>query len=121
MKRLGTHLIIDMEGCNPEKLDNLEFLEKIMTEAAEICGATVLKTGFQKFSPIGVSGVVIIAESHLAGHFWPEFGHSSLDIYTCGTRVDPYKALNYLLENLECKEHRIQELARSTVAADEDS
>jgi len=121
MKRLGVQLIIDMEGCNPKKLDDMDFLEKTMVEAAEVCGATVLKTGFQKFSPIGVSGFIVIAESHLSVHSFPEYFHASIDIYTCGTKINPYKSLGFLLEKLECQSHKIREIIRGTDSVDEDS
>jgi S-adenosylmethionine decarboxylase proenzyme len=83
-----------------------------MIEAASRSGATVLDTSFHYFSPQGVSGVVVIAESHLAIHTWPEYDYAAVDIFTCGTRVDPWKAFHYLKSTLDSKESSVNEIIR---------
>jgi S-adenosylmethionine decarboxylase len=118
MRRLGLHLIVEMYQCNREKLDDLSFLERIFVEAAQTAGATVLKTGFQDFNPQGVSGMVIIAESHLSVHSYPEYGYAAVDVFTCGESVDTHRALDYLIEQLECKQHTVESLDRGTSIAD---
>ncbi|MGC8604605.1 MAG: adenosylmethionine decarboxylase, partial [Desulfomonilaceae bacterium] len=80
--------------------------------AAEIAGATVLKTAFQNFNPQGVSGVVVIAESHLTIHTWPEYGYAAIDIFTCGTRVDPWKAAVYLRQEMEAVDMQVRDFQR---------
>lgn len=112
MKALGIHLLIELCSCNTQKIDNLDYLEKIMTQAAEVAGATVLKTAFQDFNPQGVSGVVVIAESHLTIHTWPEYGYAAVDIFTCGSRVDPWKAAGFLKQELEAGDMQLNELQR---------
>jgi S-adenosylmethionine decarboxylase len=112
MKALGIHLLIELWSCNRQKLDNLEYLETIMAQAAEIAGATVLKTAFQDFNPQGVSGVVVIAESHLTIHTWPERGYAAVDIFTCGTTVDPWRAAGFLRQELEAEETDIRDFQR---------
>jgi S-adenosylmethionine decarboxylase proenzyme len=112
MKALGIHLLIELWSCNRQKIDNLDYLEKIMAQAAEVAGATVLKTAFQDFNPQGVSGVVVIAESHLTIHTWPEFGYSAVDIFTCGTKVDPWKAAGFLKQELEAEEVQVRDFQR---------
>jgi len=112
MKALGTHLLIELWSCNTQKLDNLDYLERIMSQAAEVAGATVLKTAFQDFNPQGVSGVVVIAESHLTIHTWPELGYAALDIFTCGTTVDPWKAAGFLRQELEAEGYQMRDLKR---------
>jgi len=112
MKALGIHLLIELWSCNRQKLDNLDYLETIMSQAAEIAGATVLKTAFQDFNPQGVSGVVVIAESHLTIHTWPEHGYAAVDIFTCGTVVDPWKAAGFLRQELEAAETDIRDFQR---------
>jgi len=112
MKAMGIHLLIEFASCNREKTDNLAFLEAVMTKAAEVAGATVLKTAFQDFNPQGVSGVVVIAESHLTIHTWPEYGYAAVDIFTCGTRVDPWKAARFLQETLEAGEMQVRDFRR---------
>ncbi|HMK36224.1 MAG TPA: adenosylmethionine decarboxylase [Desulfomonilaceae bacterium] len=112
MKALGIHLLIELWSCNRQKIDNLDYLEKIMSQAAEAAGATVMKTAFQDFSPQGVSGVVVIAESHLTIHTWPEYGYAAVDIFTCGTKVDPWKAAGFLKQELEAEEFSIRDFQR---------
>lgn len=112
MKALGIHLLIELLSCNRQKIDNLDYLERIMCHAAQIAGATVLKTAFQDFNPQGVSGVVVIAESHLTIHTWPEHGYAAVDIFTCGTTVDPWKAAGFLRQELEAGEIQIQDFRR---------
>ena len=106
MKTLGTHLLIELWACNREKIDNVDYLCRIMSQAAEVAGATVLKTAFQDFNPQGVSGVVVIAESHLTIHTWPEYGYAAVDIFTCGTTVDPWSAAGFLKQELEAEHSR---------------
>ncbi len=67
-------------------------VEQIMVDAALLTGAEVREVAFHKFSPQGVSGVVVISESHLAIHTWPELGYAAIDVFTCGDHVDPWKA-----------------------------
>jgi S-adenosylmethionine decarboxylase len=112
MKALGTHLLIELWSCNTQKLDNLDYLEKIMSQAAEVAGATVLKTAFQDFNPQGVSGVVVIAESHLTVHTWPEYGYAAIDIFTCGSKVDPWKAAGFLRQELEARDIQVRDFQR---------
>jgi S-adenosylmethionine decarboxylase len=121
MKALGIHLLIELWSCNRQKLDNLDYLEKIMAQAAEIAGATVLKTAFQDFNPQGVSGVVVIAESHLTIHTWPELGYAAVDIFTCGSKVDPWKAAGFLRQELEAQEVEVRDFLRGTKKGDEKS
>ena len=90
----------------------MDYLERIMAQAAEVAGATVLKTAFQNFNPQGVSGVVVIAESHLTIHSWPEYGYAAVDIFTCGTKVDPWKAASFLKQELEALDIQIKDFER---------
>jgi S-adenosylmethionine decarboxylase len=112
MKTLGIHLLIELWSCNRHKIDNLDYLEKIMSQAAEVAGATVLKTAFQDFNPQGVSGVVVIAESHLTIHTWPEHGYAAVDIFTCGSTVNPWKAAGFLKQELEAADVQVRSLER---------
>jgi S-adenosylmethionine decarboxylase len=118
MKALGIHLLIELWSCNRQKIDNLDYLEKIMAQAAEVAGATVLKTAFQDFNPQGVSGVVVIAESHLTIHTWPEYGYAAVDIFTCGDLIKPEVAAQYLIERFDCKNPSMVEMKRGILSAD---
>ncbi len=112
MNALGRHLLIELQDCNKEVLDDLGFLRNAMLVAAEECGATVLGDYFHHFSPQGVSGVVVIAESHLSIHTWPEYGYAAVDIFTCGTSVEPEKAAEVLIEKLGATNHSLMEIQR---------
>lgn len=83
-----------------------------MINAALEAGAEVREFVFHKFSPQGVSGVVVISESHLAIHTWPELGYAAIDVFTCGEKVDPWDACNYLAEFFEADYVNASEVKR---------
>jgi S-adenosylmethionine decarboxylase proenzyme len=119
MTNLGTHLLIELWSCDKDKLDKLGYLEETMSQAAGTAGATVLKSVFQDFNPQGVSGVVVIAESHLTIHTWPEHAYAAVDIFTCGTTVDPWRAAEFLRVELEADHIKIQDFRRGIPPSDE--
>ncbi len=82
--------------CSFDILNDVQKVEQIMVNAALEAGAEIREVVFHKFSPQGVSGVVVISESHLAVHTWPELGYAAVDVFTCGERVNPWDACNYL-------------------------
>ncbi len=112
MNALGKHLLLELKDCNREVLNDLEFLKGLLLAAARESGATVLGESFHQFSPHGISGVVIIAESHLFIHTWPEHGYAAVDIFTCGDSVQPGKAVQILISKLGAKNHSILEIQR---------
>ena len=114
MNALGRHLLMELEDCNEEILNNLDTLKEAMLAAANEAGATVMGVSFHRFNPHGISGVVVVAESHLFIHTWPEYGYAAADIFTCGTTVQPKKAAEVLIEKLGARKHSIQEIARGT-------
>ena len=116
MNALGKHLLLELKECNQEVLDDLDFLRSTLVAAANDCGATVLGESFHPFNPHGVSGVVIIAESHLSVHTWPEYGYAAVDIFTCGDSVQPEKAAEVLIEKLGAKSHSLIEIQRGLLA-----
>lgn len=112
MKALGTHILVEFYDCNPTILNQPETIEKHMNIAAERAGATIVSSTFHHFSPHGVSGVVVIAESHLTIHTWPEYGYSAVDLFTCGDTVDPWVAFEYLKREFGCSHHSAIEMKR---------
>ncbi len=114
-KPLGRHLLAEFHGCNVQTLDNLERLETFLLEAAEVANATVIKSVFHPFSPMGVTGVVVVMESHLSIHTWPEHGYAAVDIFTCGEDMRLQEAYDYLAEKLESTEHSFQSIERGMV------
>ena len=112
MKALGKHLLLELKGCDKEVLNDVGFLREALLAAAGEAGATVLGESFHQFNPQGVSGVVMIAESHLVIHTWPEYGYAAADIFTCGNSVRPEKAAEIIVRKLGSKDHSIIEIRR---------
>lgn len=81
---LGRHVHLDLYGCPAELLATPANSRRILLEAADKMGATIISENFHAFNPHGVSGVVIIAESHLTVHTWPEHGYAAVDVFSCG-------------------------------------
>lgn len=100
---LGRHVLIEYYNCDKEVLKDHDLIESIMNEAAVVSGATIVESCFHTFNPYGVSGAVIISESHLAIHTWPEYGYASVDVFTCGDSVDPWKAEDFLQNALKAE------------------
>ncbi len=112
MKALGRHVLVEFYGCDSEALNNKEKLEEVMQEAAVESGATVVSSVFHLFNPHGVSGVVVIAESHLTIHTWPEYGYAAVDLFTCGDSVDPWIAFERMKEYLQAEQMFTMEIKR---------
>ena len=93
---LGRQLTIDYYDCRREALRDCNALEKAFVSAARISGATIISSSFHAFEPQGISGVVIIAESHLTVHAWPEYDYAAVDIFSCGEHMDLEKAMDAL-------------------------
>ncbi len=112
MKTLGRHVLAEIYGCEFDILNDVKKVEEIMVNAALEAGAEVREFVFHKFSPQGVSGVVVISESHLAIHTWPELGYAAVDVFTCGETVNPWDACNYLVRYFGAKDMSAQETER---------
>jgi S-adenosylmethionine decarboxylase proenzyme len=112
LNALGRHLLLELKICDKEVLDDLEFLRQCLREAAACSGATIVGESFYHFSPQGVSGVINIAESHISIHTWPEYRYAAVDVFTCGTAVDPEKAAKLITEKLGARSHSLIELRR---------
>lgn len=96
MTTLGRQIVAEYYNCTPEILNDVAAIEEGMLNAAKSAEATVINSTFHHFSPFGVSGVVVIQESHLAIHTWPEHGYAAVDIFTCGEAVNPWICYRFL-------------------------
>lgn len=103
---------MELEGCNKEILNDVDALREALLTAANLAGATILGDSFHRFSPHGISGVVVIAESHLFVHTWPEYGYAAADIFTCGTSVQPEVAAEKMVELLGAEKHTMMVIER---------
>lgn len=108
---IGRHIILELYECDTKKLDDTDFLEKSLRAAALEMGATILSSNFHPFAPIGVSGVVLIKESHLTIHTWPEYGYAAIDIFTCGD-MNMQLGVDFLKEHLNAQKSACKELIR---------
>src|SRR5579875_953238 len=104
MKALGTHIVCELSGCDARALSDLEHVKDVMD------------TAVHRFQPQGVSGVVVIAESHLSIHTWPETGYAAMDFYTCGDHTDPWRACEYAAKMLDASTMRTTEVKRGIEA-----
>jgi S-adenosylmethionine decarboxylase proenzyme len=112
MKALGRQIVVEYYGCNPVALNDVALIKRAMREAAVASGATIVQEAFHLFNPYGVSGVVVIAESHLTIHTWPEYGYAAVDLFTCGDEVNPDAAFEHLREALEADSCNAFEMKR---------
>jgi S-adenosylmethionine decarboxylase proenzyme len=112
MEALGRQILVELYDCSNSKINDVEFINDIMIEATRKSGATIVSHDFHKFSPFGVSGVVVIAESHVTIHTWPEYGYAAVDIFTCGETIDPWFIQEYLREAFESENVSSMEMKR---------
>ncbi|RMG70443.1 MAG: S-adenosylmethionine decarboxylase proenzyme [Nitrospirae bacterium] len=116
MHALGKHLLVELKDCNPEVIKDLNTVREAMLTAARQARATIIDVAFHEFSPFGISGMVVIAESHLSIHTWPEYGYAAVDIFTCGDIIKPELAARYLIERFESKNPSIVEMKRGIIS-----
>ena len=114
MKYLGKHYILELYDCPADLLSDPKFIEKQMNAAAIEMEASIVNSNFHHFNPYGVSGVIIIKESHLTIHTWPEYGYAAIDIFTCG-KIYMDKGIDYLKTNLKAKGSKVRKLGRGAV------
>ena len=108
---LGIHILVEYYNCNKEILKNVETIEQSMLTAARTANATIVESVFHQFNPWGVSGAVIISESHLTIHTWPEHNYAAVDLFTCGD-IDYEAGLNTLKNLLESKHYEVKKILR---------
>ncbi|WP_010095250.1 adenosylmethionine decarboxylase [Ornithinibacillus scapharcae] len=112
MEVMGRQIIAELWDCNFETLNDIKLIEQIFVDAARKAGAEIREVVFHQFSPYGISGVVVIAESHLTIHSFPEKGYASIDVYTCGEKIDPTIAVDYIIQCLESRTNKTLEIPR---------
>ncbi len=112
MHSLGRQIVAEFYHCEEACLADSGYIAEVMQRAAEVAGATIVTQTFHEFSPHGVSGVVVIAESHLSIHTWPEHGYAAVDLFTCGETVSPEIAFEHLKSCLKAGQVSTMELHR---------
>ena len=114
---VGKHCILELYDCDPSKLNDETFLRRTITTAALGAGATLLNLITHRFEPQGVTGLALLAESHISIHTWPENGYAAVDVFTCGDHTMPEKACELLCEDLGAGRHALRSFLRETPAA----
>ncbi|MDI6690186.1 MAG: adenosylmethionine decarboxylase [Actinomycetota bacterium] len=112
-KNVGRHLVIEFWDC--KNLNSAELAEKALQEAVRACGATLLELKVHQFSPHGITGVAMIAESHILIHTWPELGYAAVDVFTCGEQVDPVAAIDPFQKHFSPKHVQMVEIRRGVL------
>lgn len=115
MKALGRHLLVEYYNCDPRTLTDIGAIEDVLVGAARAAKAHIVDVVFHTFNPHGISGVVVVEESHLAIHTWPEYGFASVDIYTCGNSVNPWHAYKFLYKHLKARHSTAMEMKRGVL------
>jgi len=114
MDMVGKHCILELYDCDPSKLDDEAFLRSAITQAAERAGATLLNLITHQFEPQGVTGLALLAESHISIHTWPESGYAAVDVFTCGDHTMPERACAVLSEQLQSQRQNLRSFRRRT-------
>ena len=113
---LGHQTNIEFYGCPSDLIDDVVQIKQILIDVAEHINLSVVNTTIHRFSPIGVSGVVVIKESHIAVHTWPEHGYVAIDFFTCNQSYEIEKAIVYLFDKLEAKAKEVVSLKRGNMS-----
>jgi S-adenosylmethionine decarboxylase len=111
---VGKHCILELYECHSSRLDDEAFLRDTITTAAKRAGATLLNLITHRFEPQGVTGLALLAESHISIHTWPESGYAAVDVFTCGDHTMPERACEVLVEELGALRHKLTSFRRET-------
>ncbi len=114
---VGKHCILELYDCDCARLDDEAFLRDTITTAAKRAGATLLNLITHRFDPQGVTGLALLAESHISIHTWPESGYAAVDVFTCGDHTMPERACQVLWEELGAGRHKLTSFRRETPEA----
>lgn len=112
MEALGRQILVEFYDCDESKINDVTYIENSLIQATKASKATIISHNFHKFSPYGVSGVVVIAESHVAIHTWPEYNYAAVDIFTCGDTIDPWVIQEHLKDYFDSKNVSSMEMKR---------
>jgi len=109
---VGQQIVLDLYQCETERFDDIDWVRRTLVEAAERANATIVQVIFHQFAPWGISGVVVIAESHIAIHTWPEKRYAAIDVFTCGPVLDLERAVAYLVDAFRSQAPHLRHMTR---------
>ena len=90
------HILFTLKGCNVELMEDTDYMRLMLYNAAKECNSTLLNLSVHKFEPQGITGIAMLAESHISVHTWPEKGMAVCDVFTCGDHTDPQAGVEYM-------------------------
>ncbi len=111
---VGKHCILELYDCDQAKLNDEAFVRTTLTTAARLAGATLINLITHRFAPQGVTGLALLAESHISIHTWPESGYAAVDVFTCGDHTMPERACEVICLELEAETHSLKSFQRET-------
>ena len=110
MKAIGRHIILEMWGC--QNLNSVDVAEHALRDMVEALDVNLLDLKVYPFTPVGVTGMAIVSESHLVIHTWPEYGYAAVDVFTCGAPRDPEAAVDVLRQYFHPERVGVMEINR---------
>ena len=111
-ENIGRHCILELYDCDKVKLNDEAFVRTVITSSAKVAGATLINLIIHSFKPHGVTGLALLAESHISIHTWPEIGFAAIDVFTCGDHTNPEKACKLLFTDFSAKNFSFKNLDR---------
>jgi len=108
-------MLLELYECPLEILDNKDKVEQILVDVVKQAGARLISTSFHQFSPYGISGVVVIAESHITIHTWPEHKYAAIDVFTCDEKIDYDLVESVIVEKFNSMKHHVQTIMRGEI------
>jgi S-adenosylmethionine decarboxylase len=108
---MGKHYLLNLYGCDFDQLNDLDFIIETLKKAAELCDATILNVVSHQFEPNGITAILLLAESHISFHSWPENKMAACDVYTC-SKTDPRVGCLYIVEKLRPVNHKLTFIQR---------
>ena len=111
-EKIGRHCILELYQCDKVKLNDEAFIRTTITSSAKIAGATLINLITHSFKPQGVTGLALLAESHISIHTWPEIGYAAIDVFTCGEHTMPEKACKVLSKEFEAQNFSFKNIDR---------
>ena len=116
MKAIVRHIVLEMWGC--QNLESVEVAEQALREMVDALDVHLLDLKVYPFSPVGVTGMAIVSESHLVIHTWPEYGYAAVDVFTCGAPREPQAAVTVLREHYQPERVQVMEITRGQLDLD---
>ena len=111
-KILANHQIIDFYNCDKDILSNSSLVKSYFVKSAELANATIVSQKFHEFSPYGLTGVLVITESHISIHTWPEYGYAAIDVFSCCDKLDHKRLVESLKGSLKAEKVKSKSIKR---------